>query len=290
MLCYVILNYNDSNTTINYLKSIRNFSIIDHIVVVDNKSTDNSFQEINRYRTEKIDVITTEKNGGYGYGNNYGIKYAKEKYNPDYVIISNPDVSIEETSINDCLRFMEEHKDASIVSMLMQNTDGSFNYKCTWKIPTYFEYLMFSTLLGAKINYNYKPELFDQEYFQCDCVAGSWLMVRTNDFIKMGMYDERVFLYCEEMIIGLRARKNGMKTYILPNSSFIHMHSVSISKTIKSDMAQQKIMWKSRKYVLDNYYPHSFGKKILTKIICNYALVERRVIQFVRALKRGLVR
>ena len=71
----VILNYNDYETTINMLNSIKDYDSLDHIVVVDNKSTDNSYEVLKPYESKKIDVIQSKSNKGYSYGNNVGIKY-----------------------------------------------------------------------------------------------------------------------------------------------------------------------------------------------------------------------
>ena len=65
-----ILNYNDFETTQKLVEKMRRFSIIDHIVVVDNHSTDDSYDKLCLLEDEMVIVIQTPKNGGYGYGNN----------------------------------------------------------------------------------------------------------------------------------------------------------------------------------------------------------------------------
>lgn len=288
MICYIVLNYNDYKTTKNCVNSIKNYSIIDHIVIVDNMSTDNSYIELKKIESPKIDIVKSEKNGGYGYGNNYGIRYAKRKYNPELIVISNPDVFIREQSIIRCSDFFAEKKECSIVSLLMKNIDESSNYKCAWRLPSYWQYLFFTTIIGSKINFNYNVKDFEREYFKCDCIAGSWLMARTDDLFDIGLYDENVFLFCEETILALRAKEKNYNTYILPQENFTHMHSASISKTYKSDLSQQKLMWKSRLYVLENYYSSSLLKKILSQCFAEYALLERRLINTVRLIKRRI--
>ena len=77
-LACVILNYNDSETTLSLINKIKTYEILDYIVIVDNQSSDNSLEKLRKIQTSKIIVICSEKNGGYGYGNNYGIWYIKE--------------------------------------------------------------------------------------------------------------------------------------------------------------------------------------------------------------------
>ena len=71
----VILNYNDSDSTIELIERIKNYKILDLIVVVDNNSTDNSFELIKKYESDKIKVLKSNKNNGYGAGNNIGAKF-----------------------------------------------------------------------------------------------------------------------------------------------------------------------------------------------------------------------
>ena len=69
----VILNYNDYETTSNYIDMIKNYKSINYIVVVDNNSTDGSYEKLSKINSNKIKVIKTDKNKGYAYGNNFGI-------------------------------------------------------------------------------------------------------------------------------------------------------------------------------------------------------------------------
>ncbi len=88
----VVLNYNDSETTISFLNHIKKYGIIERIVVVDNCSTDDSFEELKKFEGGNIDVLQTDKNRGYAAGHNYGARFLCEKYSPEQIIISNPDL------------------------------------------------------------------------------------------------------------------------------------------------------------------------------------------------------
>ena len=287
MLCYIILNYNDYETTYNCVKSLINFETISKIIVVDNNSPDGSYLKLkDGLASEKIDVIQKDHNGGYGFGNNYGIRFAINKYSPEIIVVSNPDVEISEKTIRACEDYLLHSDDNIIVAPLMQNIDGSFNYDCVWKCPTYYEYLMFSLSFGKKFDFHYSMIDYDCESFDCECVAGSWLMIHPERFESIGMYDENIFLYCEETSVGIRAKKAGYRTTLLPQESFVHKHPVSISKSIKSEYTQQKMMWKSRLYMLDNYYKRTCFRKFISRVIFGYAMIERRIIHFLRLLKR----
>ena len=75
-----ILNYNDAETTLILVEKISNYSIIDHIVIVDNYSTDDSYDRLKSIKNKKVNIIQSKKNGGYGSGNNIGVKYLVDTY------------------------------------------------------------------------------------------------------------------------------------------------------------------------------------------------------------------
>ncbi|HBE86304.1 MAG TPA: glycosyltransferase family 2 protein, partial [Lachnoclostridium sp.] len=95
----IILNYNDPETTISLVTTIVNYKILDSIVIVDNCSTDDSVSRLQAVAGGKVHLISTEKNGGYGYGNNQGIRYAYGTLHASHVLIANPDVKVTEGCI-----------------------------------------------------------------------------------------------------------------------------------------------------------------------------------------------
>ena len=66
----VILNYNDYEETSNFIEQIKGYKVLDEIVIVDNSSTDNSFNKLRKLKDKKISVIKTDGNNGYASGNN----------------------------------------------------------------------------------------------------------------------------------------------------------------------------------------------------------------------------
>lgn len=290
MLSAVILNYNDFETTIKFVESIKEYKVLDHIIVVDNCSSDDSYQQLLQLISNKIDVISTAKNGGYGYGNNAGIRYAYEKYQSEYILISNPDVEVSENTVEHCLRFLEGNGTCGIVAPMMLNPDYKANYKCVWKLPTYRQYLLFSLAilgkLGGRMYYTEAELSSDKKTKRVGCVAGSFLMINTDKMMQHGMYDEHIFLYCEETVLGIKMKRAGIDTCVLLDDQFIHHHSVSINKSIGSKMKQQKLMWKSRRFVLENYYAQSSFKKSVSYIVMKLSLLETRLSLFKNEIRR----
>ena len=76
----IIVNYNDEDDTIKFVNKISKYNVINRIVVVDNMSTTiGAFEKLKNLESEKTRVIKSEKNGGYDYGNNFGIRYLKNQ-------------------------------------------------------------------------------------------------------------------------------------------------------------------------------------------------------------------
>ena len=74
----VILNYNDYENTIKIVQVLKQYKSITYIVVIDNASTDDSFNMLMQNKPGNTTVIRTSINGGYGYGNNVGVNYASK--------------------------------------------------------------------------------------------------------------------------------------------------------------------------------------------------------------------
>lgn len=278
MVDIVVLNFNDYFETLNYVNYIKNYGSIDHIIIVDNCSTDGSYDQLIKVKSNRIHVIQSKKNGGYGYGNNTGIKYALEKFNSKYIAITNPDVKYTDSCLNACENFLKNNiKNGFMVcAPVMKNSNNEF-VESAWMIPNWFDYVCFSlSILGKifKLQYVY-PD--NNDYSECQCIAGSMIVFNANVFEKGIMYDEHIFLYCEEMLMGINLNNAGYKTALLNNQEFIHAHSVSINKSISSIVEQQKIMWQSRLLILKEYYKVTKCKFILANILSKIGIFEERI-------------
>ena len=81
----IIVNFNEYPVTEELLSRIKDAPEVDHIVIVDNCSTDDSFEQLEKYQNEKITLLQSGRDGGYSYGNNFGARYLIEKFHPDII-------------------------------------------------------------------------------------------------------------------------------------------------------------------------------------------------------------
>lgn len=282
MVGLVVLNYNDFKTTIELLNRVKKYSSISKIVVVDNFSTDGSYEIIQTefYDCSKIDVIRTKKNGGYGYGNNEGINYLVSTYHIRYVLICNPDVIFEERTVISLLKSLMEYKNVAVVSPLMYNGARELQAKSVWKIPSATQYMLFSTILLKNFcdDFYYSKDVFNNSMpWEAECVAGSMLMVDIEKFENVRIYDENIFLYCEETVLGMKVKSAGWKSMLIPSCSFFHLHSISVNKSIPKEIERDRLMWRSRLYVLKRYMKCNIIKMIAAKLIMNTTILEKKI-------------
>ena len=277
MVDVLVLNYNDSSTTIDFVNLIKKYKIVRKILVVDNCSTDDSVNIIKKITDDKIEILVSNINGGYGYGNNFGINYLINKYKSEYILLANPDTIIEEKTIINMLSFLKNNSAYSIVAPYMKNNNGVKQLNTAFKIPGKIEYIMLLSLfysIVTKSNFYKNLDKLDSPFLEVDAVSGSLFMFKASDMKKYGMYDENIFLYCEELLLGIKMKNNGKKIALLLKDSFIHNHSVSISKSYKSDISRRKLLLKSQLYVLKKYYKCNNVEFALANIIASWSIVE----------------
>lgn len=89
-LSCVILNYNDAETTEKLVKQIADYNVLHQIIVVDNASTDDSLERLKKLEADqpgRLHVLSADHNGGYGSGNNLGVRYAAGQGGATHVLI-----------------------------------------------------------------------------------------------------------------------------------------------------------------------------------------------------------
>ena len=261
----IIVNYNDAGTTQKLLTEIRQYQSLSSVIVVDNCSTDDSVQQLAGLTDDKVKLIVSPENGGYGSGNNQGIRYAVQELGAEYVIIANPDVSFDEGLIRHMKQALQKVSDSAVVSARVKSPEGKELFSC-FKVFSAGGDLLDSGLWTRRL---FKPFLsYSRRYLKrknyclVDAVPGSFFMLRADVFGQTDVFDEQVFLYYEEKILGRRLKDMGKKTILLTGDSYVHTHSVSVDKSVGSILKKQKLLHQSRLYYYQKYC-HASGLQML---------------------------
>jgi len=242
----VILNYNDSKTTSEMLDKIKSFKVLDHIVVVDNNSSDDSLKVLEKYKSNKIDIVANKENKGYAFGNNVGIRYLREKYKCDYVFISNPDIIVDESTIEVLVDdFKKVDVVAPTISQLGEEIKG-------WKLPSFKKEI--NTITSNRLFKN--ESIYNESYYkiglnEVEVVSGCFFGIKDSALKAIGDFDEGTFLYFEENILGYKLKCKNIKTYVDTSVEVIHNLSVSVDKNVKKTK-KYKILMNSLFYYENN--------------------------------------
>lgn len=254
----VILNYNDSKTVIEYINLIKDYKNIDKILIVDNCSPDGSYEKLKKYKSSKIDVIKTDGNKGYAYGNNYGVHYLENSgVEYEYITISNPDIFVEDSTIGKLIDFLDKKKDVAIASPTMYMLDGKPSPLAGWKERKLDSDVRDSSMWLTRRKNKPHVECYPKSHFKgevsyVDCVPGSFFMIRYDAFRDVGYFDEATFLFFEEDILGKKLKNKGYKVVVLNKLKFTHYESVTINKNLKY-LRKYKTLQKSKRYYHKTY-------------------------------------
>ena len=249
----MILNYNDAETVKRLVKNIENYSVFSHILIVDNCSTDNSYEVLLTLKSPKVEIIKSDRNGGYGYGNNFGTRYIKEKFGAKYTLLSNPDVVFSNDLIVRFIKTMETNQNIALVSAVQLDINNKRINDLAWKVPNSFEYAILNSGRFSKFfPTNHKLDFSKSEQF-VDCVPGALLMYDTDKFLSVGGYDEEMFLFGEETTLGFKLKQKHYKSLLILDDTYRHEHSVSINKSIQQKSKQIEILHHSRLLFMKKY-------------------------------------
>ena len=240
----VILNWNGAEDTLSCLKSLDEVNISDFeitAIVIDNASIDAGIDKIEKYKPEKYHLITlkNEKNLGFAAGNNIGINYALN-HGADYIFILNNDTQVEKNIFTQFLSSVNKYKEIGIFSPKIYFAKG-YEFHKKYKTKDLGRVIWSA---GGKIDWNnvyasnFGVDEVDAGQFgknmKTDFATGAAMFVRSEVFREVGKFDEKYFMYFEDVEFCERyKRKGGSIMYI---GSAILWHKVAQSSAIGSEL------------------------------------------------------
>lgn len=216
----VIVTYNNKKTIKSCIDSVLKYSPGCEVVVVDNASKDNTAQLVKRYN-QKVMLVKSNANLGFSKGNNLGVRYAT----CEYLVFLNPDTEIEEKEafikIKDVL---EKNKGFGLIGPRLIYPDGLSQYSVR-NLPT-ISAAFKQYILKVKGAYDfYDPKCID--LCEVESVVGACMIIKKEIFLEIGGFDEKYFLYYEDLDLCRRIRKNGLKIGYLPSVNIKHILGAS---------------------------------------------------------------
>jgi GT2 family glycosyltransferase len=245
-LAYIILNYNSVENTISLIESIRSFDSSNHIIVVDNNSTDSSADRLSGINERlNFKLLISEINGGYAKGNNLGLQYISDNLRVDFVFICNPDIILNKGNVEVLSNLLHENPDCSIAGLQMKDENGNL-LTSAWKLPSIWHDLIISSSLLRRLFGN--PLLYKStgELQYVEVIQGAFFIARFSSFQEIGFFDSRTFLYAEERIVGLKMKALGYKLLFDSNHSFVHAVGASINEKFPTNRSKYRLIFRSR--------------------------------------------
>jgi len=237
----VIVTYKTAQFTIECLHSIdkerdlKRFNI--QVVVVDNASGDAAdildAVKVNHW-ADWVAVLTSPRNGGFGYGNNFGVQYALQHYKVDYFHFLNPDTLLRDSALFELVNFLNLHPTVGIAGSSFELPDGTL-WPYAFRFPTLFSELSEGIQLhfvDKILNRWIVAKDMNQTQQEIDWVMGASMLMRSSVVQQLRGFDESFFLYFEETDLCLRAKKLGIETWYVPASRVMHNSGQSTKVTL----------------------------------------------------------
>jgi N-acetylglucosaminyl-diphospho-decaprenol L-rhamnosyltransferase len=245
------------------------------VVVADNDSTDGTCELVET--AFPAARVVRCANHGFGYGNNRAL----ETIDAQYVLFLNPDTEIVHGTFSALITSLNARVNIGLVGVRQLDSDGQL-FPTMRRFPSFSRYLF--EALGAerfpfRANWLGERELDMRRYDHdtpCDWTSGSFLLVRREALLSAGCFDERFFLFSEEVDLCLRVRRAGWDIRHLPAMTIVHhFNKAGISPRIVSQDAFSR----------QQYMRKNFGQT--KRLACTVPLFLRHAL---RAVPLGLDR
>ena len=266
-IAVIIVEYNTPDRCLRYISELKKASDIKDInfVVVDNyMDCDNGvfFDDAG----EDVTYFRSETNAGFAAANNIGAGIANEKYDPEYYLISNSDISFpKELELSKLIEVLEKHEDAAAVGPKVSSPSGTglspSKYVSLFRKHILANILWPFNLFIPSVRRKNKSIIDYPSDGICYYVAGAFMLTKREAFLKAGGFDTGTFLYAEEAILAERFLKHGMHEYYCSNAEIIHEEGGTTTDKKKSELKNLLI---KRKRVFESemyYYRKYMGEK-----------------------------
>jgi len=240
----VLLNWNGWRDTIDCLESLLMVKDVNfEIVLVDNGSSDDSVKMIdnwielhnipkfkfsqpqeqklaaeessnNQIGLQRVVLYSLQENIGFCAGNNLGLRHTLANSIP-YALILNNDTLVDPGFLSSLTDYAQLHQDAGLISGQIRYAEDP--KRIWWMGGSANKWLKFEYL-----HQNQPAEEHLKEPFPTDWVSGCMTLIPMAVFLKIGGYDERFFIWCDEWDLSLKAAKAGYKLAVVPTSIIYH--------------------------------------------------------------------
>ena len=267
----IIVNYNTAWMTKECIESIFKYTNGPsfEVIVVDNASNDNSDSLLGE--DKRLKYVKNKSNVGFGRANNIGASIATGKY----LFCLNSDTILQGNAINSLFKFSENNKSLNIgtLGVLLVDKDGIINgpFSCFPK-----PYLFFKS--NRHEIRRIRERIINGEYEKVDYVCGADMFIGSSVFKSIAGFDERFFMYCEEIDLQKRLCEKGFNNYVINNTDIIHLEGGSFDRGKRDRFRRYHMRRESLiRYLLIHFPKIAFLDRLYVTIIIIQDLMMRKV-------------
>ena len=219
----VVVTYQSTEVLTAFLDSLKNSTVMpDDVVVVDNSPTALTLPKTPWLK--KITLVHRPDNPGYGTAANHGIKSLEGEC--DWVVVCNPDILVQQDTLENLLKESRELPHVGSVGPSIWNEDGSL-YPSARAIPS-IGVGIGHALLGIVWPTNpwtkaYRGDYRSRATRESGWLSGAFLLLHKSALDAVGGFDERYFMFFEDVDLGWRIGESGFTNYYVPSAKATHL-------------------------------------------------------------------
>ena len=222
-LSVCVVNYHSEEDLRNFLRSFADFrpDCLHEVVVVDNSASEQKLEDLREEFGEWVTTVSPQKNLGFGAAQNRAVKKAKG----EYVLLCNPDLEIQDESVERLMRFAEQQEDLGVVGPQLIHPDGESQESCR-RFPTFTDLVIKRMGLRSLFPRLTKRYLMQDKKLdkptEVDWLVGAALLMKRDRFLEVGGFDERFFLFFEDTDLCRRMKQAGYSVQLYPDAMLVH--------------------------------------------------------------------
>ena len=230
----VILNYRTAEMTLRAAQAAQQAmdGVTGAITIVDNDSQDGSFERLQTATRDwpHVQVLQSGHNGGFGAGNNVGIRAGlPDGTRPDFIYLLNSDAFPEPDTIARLRDYLLDHPDCGFVGSHVRGEDDlahvtAFRFPSVW---SEFEGAARTGVISRMLKRHIVPMGVPTQTTEIDWCAGASIMFPMSVLDRVGLFDEAFFLYFEETDLCHRIKDADFRGVYYPDARVVHIGSVS---------------------------------------------------------------
>lgn len=261
---YIIITYNSGDFICDCLHSIvrqKSNVIISEAILIDNASKDPTVKIV---KGEFPNVILKENRENVGFA--AAVNQAFSISQGEYILLLNPDTVLKDNFIDELFSFVKRTPEASIIGVKVVDENNK-HHPSTWKRVTFL-----TVLAEMLLPYDMSIKLVTESPTTpalVENVSGACMLIRRDVFEAMNGFDERFFLYYEEIDFCRRAKQRGYKVYYNPDIEVIHFAAKSSSNDPEVFFSN---LYRSKLLYIKKHFSYLFYAVAFVLVLCGLLL------------------